>query len=103
MIVMLSQTGTCYIGAHYDTASINDHELFARCLRDGFAEVLALAPQPEPVPGADRPSPAVPPVPATDPVTRELVSAAATLSPAVKARPNGKRPRAREVVAAGTR
>ena len=41
MVVMLSHVGRCYIGINYDTASITDHELFARCLRDGFDEVIA--------------------------------------------------------------
>ena len=44
MIVMLTQAGMCYVGVHYDTASITDHDLFAKCLRAGFDEVLALKP-----------------------------------------------------------
>jgi diacylglycerol O-acyltransferase len=44
MIVMLTQAGMCYVGVHYDTASITDHDLFAKCLRAGFDEVLTLKP-----------------------------------------------------------
>jgi diacylglycerol O-acyltransferase len=44
MIVLTTQAGMCYVGAHYDTASITDADLFAKCLRDGFDEVLALKP-----------------------------------------------------------
>jgi hypothetical protein len=42
MVVMISLTGTCFIGVNYDTASVTEHELFARCLREGFDEVIAL-------------------------------------------------------------
>jgi diacylglycerol O-acyltransferase / wax synthase len=43
MIVMLSHAGRCYVGIHYDTASVTESELFARCLREGFDEVLSAA------------------------------------------------------------
>ena len=41
MIVMLSHVGRCYVGIHYDTASVTESELFARCLQEGFDEVMA--------------------------------------------------------------
>ncbi len=41
MVVMLSHVGRCYIGVNYDTASITEQDLFARCLRAGFDEVIA--------------------------------------------------------------
>lgn len=41
MLVMLSHAGRCYIGINYDTASVAEPELFARCLQEGFDEVLA--------------------------------------------------------------
>jgi diacylglycerol O-acyltransferase len=44
MVVLISEAGTCYVGVHYDTASVTDTDLFARCLREGFDEVLAVAP-----------------------------------------------------------
>ena len=44
MVVLLSQAGTCHVGVHYDTASVTDGPRFARCLREGFDEVLAVAP-----------------------------------------------------------
>jgi diacylglycerol O-acyltransferase / wax synthase len=47
MIVMVSEGGMCYVGVHYDTASVTDGDLFARCLREGFDEVLALATEPQ--------------------------------------------------------
>jgi WS/DGAT/MGAT family acyltransferase len=42
MIVMTTQAGICHVGVHYDTAAVQDQELFERCLREGFDEVLAL-------------------------------------------------------------
>jgi len=42
-ITLMSYRGRCYIGANIDTAAIPDHRLFMRCLKAGFAEVLALA------------------------------------------------------------
>jgi WS/DGAT/MGAT family acyltransferase len=52
MVVMFTEGGMCYLGINYDTASITDQDLFARCLREGFDEVLALeheAPRPRSV------------------------------------------------------
>jgi WS/DGAT/MGAT family acyltransferase len=46
MVTMVSHEGTCCIGANVDRAAITDTDLFARCLREGFDEVLALAPRP---------------------------------------------------------
>ena len=46
MVVLLSQAGTCYLGVHSDTAAVTDGELFCRCLREGFDEVLAVAASP---------------------------------------------------------
>ncbi len=48
MIVLYTQAGVGYVGVHYDTASVKDQELFARCLREGFDEVLALDPERRP-------------------------------------------------------
>jgi WS/DGAT/MGAT family acyltransferase len=45
MIVLVSQAGVCYVGVHYDTAAVREPDLFARCLREGFDEVLALDPE----------------------------------------------------------
>lgn len=42
-ITMVSHDGTCCVGANLDPAAITDLDLFARCLYDGFDEVLALA------------------------------------------------------------
>jgi hypothetical protein len=42
MITMLSYAGTCCICANVDPTLVPDPDLFARCLRDGFDEVLDL-------------------------------------------------------------
>jgi diacylglycerol O-acyltransferase len=42
MVVLVSRSGYCTVTARYDRASIRDPDLFARCLIDGFDEVLAL-------------------------------------------------------------
>jgi diacylglycerol O-acyltransferase len=47
MIVMVTEGGMCYVGVTYDTASVTDGELFARCLRESFDEVLALEAEPQ--------------------------------------------------------
>lgn len=49
MVVLVSRSGYCTISARYDRAAITDEALFARCLKDGFDEVLALAGDPPPV------------------------------------------------------
>ncbi len=46
MFVLLSYNGTCGIGVTLDEAAIEDPELFARCVAEGFDEVLALADPP---------------------------------------------------------
>jgi hypothetical protein len=42
MVVMVSWDGMCQVGVVHDTDAVSDPELFARCLREGFDEVLAL-------------------------------------------------------------
>jgi hypothetical protein len=42
MVVLVSRAGYCTITTRYDRAAIADPNLWARCLRDGFDEVLAL-------------------------------------------------------------
>jgi diacylglycerol O-acyltransferase len=42
MVVMLSLADTCFIGVNYDTASVTEHDLFARCLQEGFDEVTTV-------------------------------------------------------------
>lgn len=42
MVVLVSRAGYCTVTTRYDRASINDPELWARCLLAGFDEVLAL-------------------------------------------------------------
>jgi diacylglycerol O-acyltransferase / wax synthase len=44
MITLHSYRGVCTVGANLDAAAVVDPALFAQCLSDGFAEVLALAP-----------------------------------------------------------
>jgi diacylglycerol O-acyltransferase / wax synthase len=50
MITLHTYRGVCSVGANLDAAAVVDPELFARCLSDGFAEVLSL------VPGAAKPT-----------------------------------------------
>jgi diacylglycerol O-acyltransferase len=54
MVVLVSRSGYCTISARYDQASITHQKLWARCLVEGFNEVLALAgdPAPEAVPAS---------------------------------------------------
>ena len=42
MVVLISRAGYCTITTRYDRASIDDPDLWARCLLSGFDEVLAL-------------------------------------------------------------
>jgi diacylglycerol O-acyltransferase len=44
MITLTSHVDTCCVGANLDAHAVSDDELFRRCLRDGFAEVLTLHP-----------------------------------------------------------
>jgi diacylglycerol O-acyltransferase len=45
MVTMVSHAGTCCVGANLDRAAVTDTGVFAACLREGFEEVLALAPR----------------------------------------------------------
>jgi hypothetical protein len=47
MVVLISRGGFCTITARYDRAAVRDEVLFARCLLEGFDEILALAGEPE--------------------------------------------------------
>jgi diacylglycerol O-acyltransferase / wax synthase len=49
MIALVSHCGTCCIGANLDAAAFSDPELFARCMAEGFAEVLDLRSSGSPV------------------------------------------------------
>jgi diacylglycerol O-acyltransferase / wax synthase len=44
MITLHTYRGMCSIGANLDEAAVVEPGLFARCMTDGFAEVLAIAP-----------------------------------------------------------
>ncbi|MEO9220915.1 MAG: wax ester/triacylglycerol synthase family O-acyltransferase [Mycobacteriaceae bacterium] len=46
MVILLSYGGVCNIAVRYDRAAITDEALFARCLVEGFDEILALAGKP---------------------------------------------------------
>ncbi|MFZ0712846.1 wax ester/triacylglycerol synthase family O-acyltransferase [Mycobacterium sp.] len=48
MVVLISRGGHCTITTRYDRASIRDEALWARCLLEGFNEVLVLAGDPAP-------------------------------------------------------
>ncbi len=48
MVVLVSRSGYATIATRYDRAAIRDEDLFARCLQEGFDEVLALAGDPAP-------------------------------------------------------
>jgi diacylglycerol O-acyltransferase / wax synthase len=48
MVVLISRGGQCTITTRYDRAAISDEALFARCLLEGFNEILALAGHPAP-------------------------------------------------------
>lgn len=54
MVVLISRGGCCTITVRYDRAAVRDEELFARCLLEGFDEILALAGEtaPHPVPAS---------------------------------------------------
>ena len=51
-VTLLSYAGTCYLGVNVDAGAVPDHEELLACLREGFAEVVALAP-PAAVPAAE--------------------------------------------------
>jgi len=42
MVVLISRAGYITVTARYDRAAVTDGDLFARCLQEGFDEVLAL-------------------------------------------------------------
>lgn len=44
MVALLTHGDTCCVGANLDTAAITDPDRFARCLVEGFGEVLSLHP-----------------------------------------------------------
>jgi diacylglycerol O-acyltransferase len=48
MVVLISRGGYCTITTRYDRAAIRDEALFARCLLEGFNEILTLAGDPAP-------------------------------------------------------
>jgi diacylglycerol O-acyltransferase / wax synthase len=48
MVVLISRGGWCTITVRYDRASVRNESLFARCLLEGFDEILALAGDPAP-------------------------------------------------------
>jgi len=43
-ITLMSYCGTCHLGVNTDVGAVTDPEVFLECLREGFDEVLALAP-----------------------------------------------------------
>ncbi|HTQ20175.1 wax ester/triacylglycerol synthase family O-acyltransferase [Mycobacterium sp.] len=43
MVVLISRGGWCTITVRYDRASVRNEAMFAKCLLDGFNEILALA------------------------------------------------------------
>ncbi|ORV13922.1 wax ester/triacylglycerol synthase family O-acyltransferase [Mycobacterium celatum] len=48
VVVLLSAGDRCTVTVNYDRAAIREQELFARCLREGFDEILKLAGEPVP-------------------------------------------------------
>ncbi|KAA8969585.1 wax ester/triacylglycerol synthase family O-acyltransferase [Mycobacterium sp.] len=48
MVVLISRGGYCTVTVRYDRAAVRDEQLFARCLLEGFDEILALAGEPAP-------------------------------------------------------
>jgi hypothetical protein len=48
MITLVTHGAACCIGVNADPAAVTDLERFARCVCEGFDEVLALAPDPRP-------------------------------------------------------
>jgi hypothetical protein len=43
MVTLVSHGETCCITVNFDPAAVTEPERFARCLNEGFAEVLALS------------------------------------------------------------
>jgi WS/DGAT/MGAT family acyltransferase len=52
MITLVSHLDGCCIGINMDPAAITDEDLFVRCIKEGFDEVLALASQQDDVPSS---------------------------------------------------
>ncbi|OBA69411.1 diacylglycerol O-acyltransferase [Mycolicibacterium elephantis] len=52
MVVLISRSGYCTVTTRYDRAAINDPDLWARCLVQGFDEVLALGGEGRAVPAS---------------------------------------------------
>ncbi|WP_157011860.1 WS/DGAT domain-containing protein, partial [Mycobacterium celatum] len=48
MVVLISRGGCCTITTRYDRAAVRHEDLWARCLVEGFDEILALAGEPAP-------------------------------------------------------
>lgn len=48
MVVLVSRGGFATITARYDRAAVANPDLWARCMREGFDEVLAMAGEPQP-------------------------------------------------------
>jgi hypothetical protein len=48
MIAMITYNGVCCLGLNVDPDAFPDSDVLSRCLREGFDEVLALAPAPKP-------------------------------------------------------
>jgi diacylglycerol O-acyltransferase / wax synthase len=46
MVILVSLAGKCCVAVRYDRASVTDEALFARCLQEGFDEVLELTGDP---------------------------------------------------------
>jgi diacylglycerol O-acyltransferase len=48
MVVLISRGGFATVTTRYDRAAVSEPDLWARCLREGFDEILALAGDPHP-------------------------------------------------------
>ncbi|MGH3635434.1 MAG: WS/DGAT domain-containing protein, partial [Mycobacterium sp.] len=48
MVVLISRGGYCTITVRYDRAAVRHEEFFARCLLEGFDEILAMGGEPTP-------------------------------------------------------
>lgn len=54
MLAMLTYEGTCCISVNFDPKAVTDAAAFSACLREGFNEVLALAPRPATAPTGNK-------------------------------------------------
>jgi len=73
MITLVSHLDGCCIGINMDPAAITDEDLFVRCIKEGFDEVLALAPEPTTTTPSPTPTPDRTPTP-TPTMTQEKVT-----------------------------